>query len=315
MKGTLVLGSVAFASLAFACGDDAGRGSGGGAATSTATTTTTTSTTTTATSSASTTTGAGGAGGATSGGGGEGGAPGAGGDGGGCPTTLSDEFDDPCTLAAWTLGGSAGFATHDLDGSTAGALTVTPVQQGGWYATDEGFFLFKMIQGDFALKVAVRAESATTPGDAPGDDWNAAGILVRDPASTIADEEWIALNHGFQSFAHPEWPVGIGTETKITDNSVSQLKLVASPNSELEAELVLCRLAGDVYVFRRFGSGAWAELDFDSDAADLTLPDVVQIGVMANAYGNDPDLRATFEYARFGVPGSVADCTADLPPI
>lgn len=297
-----------------ACGDDSGTSGSGGASASNGASTSAAATTSPASNGAggdtgpsSSSTGAGSGGDP-----GEGGATGAGGDatGGGpeCSTALSDEFDDPCTVANWTDGPSTAFDFYDIDETTPEQLTVEP-QQCVWYMENQGWALFKEVTGDFAIVARVEAAGLATPGDPPAEQFNSAGVIARDPASAPGSENWLVHNVGFQE-------TSVATEAKTTVDSVSVYRLTDGAPS---GEVAICRLGSMFHLFRRLdGEAEWTETTSEDDPAyppydRADLPDTLEVGIMANAFAPTPDILARFEYVHFTRPTSLEECVADLP--
>jgi hypothetical protein len=231
-------------------------------------------------------------------------------DGGG-PSALiamSDEFDDPATLSNWRLlhveeSRPAQHSTLAIDTVDSGRLTLVPVHS-GWYADGTGPFLFKEITGDFVVQIHVNAGNVENHDIAPTREYNAAGILVRDPDSVSGDQDWLAFNLGYQSNQN-----GVGTEGKTTVDSVSTLYLNPGARS---GRLSLCRLGNTYHMLRWLDDeSSWTEVHTFTRA---DLPDRVQVGMMANGWTPPPDLYATFSWIRFAPAQSMSDCTSELQP-
>src|SRR5262245_749706 len=71
--------------------------------------------------------------------------------------SLSDEFDDPSTLASWTVTQGdvqdGGPRTFTISG---GMLTIAPATS-WWVDSSHAFFLSKQVNGDFKVTVRIRA--------------------------------------------------------------------------------------------------------------------------------------------------------------
>jgi hypothetical protein len=259
---------------------------------------------------------AGGSGGVPSGGaGGSGGAPsgGAGGSGGAVDdlAALSDDFENAATLSGWTLlhqelGLPAPHEILDIDTTAPGKLVIVPLVS-AWYQDDMATFMYKEITGDFLVEVDAAAYQKGTANGAPTQIYNSAGMLVRDPASTLPLQSWLMYNIGYQE-------AFIGVEGKATVASQSELILIPT-NGVYTARLRLCRLGNTVHMLRRLpGDPAWTETHtfpetFDQTPA-FTLPQTVQVGLIDNAY-TVAGVRAEFEYIQFSRPQSAADCSAN----
>jgi hypothetical protein len=225
--------------------------------------------------------------------------------GGGAQDDFSDEFDDAGTTTDWALGPSDAFDAYDVDTTTSGHLNVVLGQYTFWHDENQGFFLYKTVTGDFAVRVRTAIDSIDNPGTVPTGSFHAAGIMARDPASGMGTESWIMYDLGRQNAVTPR-----GTRAANTAVDDTSQQLTASTGDVTSGELVMCRLGDSFHLFRRLdGEATWTETNtFDRD-----LPDDMQVGMAAHAgYAANPDLVATFDFARLTVPASLADCTADM---
>jgi hypothetical protein len=225
---------------------------------------------------------------------------------------LSDEFDDPATLATrwrWRQaveGGPPQTAVFDVNASHPGMLSIQPLTS-GWFGVYSGPFLYQHVRGDILLEVEVFAGRVGLLDAAPTRPYNSAGIVVRDPVHGRNADNWLMVNIGHQA----EF---VGTETKTTVDSQSVLILDEAPH---RGRLRLCRV-GSTYVMGRFltNDEAWTEIR-RYERPDL--PDEVQLGLVTNGWNSlvaepnpnvAPDLFARFGYARFRRPAGLDDCLA-----
>ena len=225
---------------------------------------------------------------------------------------LSDEFDDPSSLAAWTLrhqaeGEEQGHEVLDINQSESDHLTFVP-RAGGWFGNFRHSFLYKLVRGDFMIEVWVAAGRTSDPAAAPTEPYNSAGILVRDPSSRSGNENWVMHNVGWQNDR-------LGTEGKTTVSSMSNLTISAGARS---GRLRVCRVGGEVVLTRRLDDEGEFRETHRFTRGDFA--DELQVGLVINGWnslggspdlGRTPDLRAVFDYARFSEVSSVDDCLAD----
>lgn len=224
---------------------------------------------------------------------------------------LNDEFDDPSTLENWFLrheveNEAAPYTVLDIDATTPSALTVVPTTS-GWYNDYDGFFMFKMLTGNFRVEARVVAGNVGDPDSGPESPFNAAGVMVRNPIHAANQENWVTHNVGFQDLL-------MATETKSTVNSWSMLQLTASPNI---ATLRICRLDSQFILARRLDGGDWEQMQ-SYERADM--PAELQVGLLVNGWNSTggtpdfeatPDIQAMFEYVRFHTVSEPTDCLAD----
>jgi regulation of enolase protein 1 (concanavalin A-like superfamily) len=224
---------------------------------------------------------------------------------------LSDDFEDASTLSAWTflheeLGLPAPHTLLDIDTTVPGRLVIEPTVS-AWYQSGMATFLYKEVTGDFLVEVSAAAFQKGTGGAPPAEQYNSAGLLVRDPGSTLASQSWLMYNIGYQDQF-------IGVEGKATVASQSELILLPTGGVH-EARLRLCRVGDTVRMLRRLpGEPTWTETHtFPGtfpQTAPFALPATVQVGLIDNAY-LVAGLRAEFEYIEFSRPRAPADCAAD----
>lgn len=225
-------------------------------------------------------------------------------------SALDDEFDDPATLASWTLlheelGAPPPYDLLDIDTTVPGKLAITPLVS-SWYMEQMATFLYKEVSGDFVVEVDAAAYKKGTVNGAPTEIFNSGGLLVRDPASGPGAQRWVMYNIGHQDQF-------IGVEGKVTTNSQSELILIPT-NGAHAGRLRICRVGASVHMLRRLpGEASWTEShtfpgSFQTPA--FTLPDVVQVGIIDNAY-TVADVRVEMEYIHFRRVTSAADCSAD----
>mgnify|MGYP007032565969 CR=1 FL=1 len=221
---------------------------------------------------------------------------------------LSDDFDDPGSLSAWTL-------REDVDGGPGnwdvleirdGRLRLRPTAS-GWYGNYVGPMLFKQIRGDFVVETSVRAAGLADPETPPSQLFNAGGLIVRDPGSRDGAQNWITHNVGRQQ---PE----VGTEGKTTQGSESHLELRDGVHHGV---LRICRVGSTFVLARRLGNEMSLHETHRFERGDL--PETVQVGMMANGWNSadadpdtsvDPDVEVTFDYVRFWEPEDESDCLA-----
>jgi hypothetical protein len=281
--------------------------------------------------------GAGGSGGASSGGGGAGGAaadgprvtggsggadtggPGTGGqpaDAGACTGAFSDDFAgttlDPC----WTtLNGTA--AAPLIDVSVSGGalhLAARNNQNGVWYQGSTKSLVYRTVSATrFKVTTTAHPRKLSNPSVPPTIALHVGGVMVRSPASRGGNtENYLFVMVGSNEQARP------GVEVKSTTNGMSQFDepVWATPDV---AELRICRLGVELYVYKRAPGGTWALADpFRRATADVVarpdLPETLQVGLALNFSGPGADLTVAFDgitVTLLPATATVADCTSD----
>lgn len=182
-----------------------------------------------------------------------------------------------------------------------------------WSGAQQGFLMYKPVQGDFLVVAQVKSTLPMSE-ETPPDDQAGAGILVRDMPSGFPDR-WIAADRGSAGgslFLH-------GTRSNKNGQSASE----AAPTTVKEGAIAVCRLGGQFQIW--FDEpGGWVERpDLLPQALIEGFSETVQVGLFAYDY-NAPDMgdgagvQGTFEYVHQFVPSGGCDPTsylkARLPP-
>jgi len=239
-------------------------------------------------------------------------------------TPLSDEFDQPRTLAQWKdLATVEKFpskaARLDINTTSPGQLYIEPYTS-TWFEDYRGVFLYKEVTGDYMVTARVRASGKTS--DTPASTFSLSGLMSRAPRSVTMDswtphgENWlfIATGYGNGGIDGPQF------ETKTTTNSASDLWLTPSRADWINLRVLR---VGEVFLMLyQFTGGPWT-LSRCFDRPDL--PQKLQVGVHAytdwntitTRYPDDPegfnrtmltgpdthpDLIARDDYVRFQRP-------------
>jgi regulation of enolase protein 1 (concanavalin A-like superfamily) len=222
---------------------------------------------------------------------------------------FGDEFADANSLSQWSNrqtveGGTNQISTLNVNTSAAGALSLTPASNAGWFNTSAGPFIYKNITGDFVVTTQVSAHSLSSVNQAPSQLSNAAGLLVRTPSSASGVQNWITNNIGTHSGAV------VGSTNLNTVNGVSN-SVIAQAGSFNQA-LRICRVGSTVYTFiSQDNEQTWT---LTNTFTRTDFPSTVQVGMMAVAASSIGDVRADFSYIRAATPSSASDCTGMIAP-
>jgi hypothetical protein len=217
---------------------------------------------------------------------------------------LSDTFDDPKTLKNWKILEVQGrkmdlYEKIDIGQSRKGWLTIVPRRSRGWYQETMGPMVYKEVEGDFLIETRVMTRSRSAKDQAPQATYNSGGLIVRNPASGPRQQNWVVVNVGKQD-------PNTGTEVKTTVNSASQLELQEGTHS---GDLRLARIGTTIYCLSKLeGKTEWTLI---KEFNRRDLPKRVQVGLMANAWGDAGDAIAEYDYVRFSVPKQQSDLTGD----
>lgn len=193
---------------------------------------------------------------------------------------LGDEFNDASSLAAWSrfdqvYGWPDKSKRLDIDTSTPGALHLQPYDS-AWVRDLHAPYLFKTVEGDFDVRARVRVRGESTP--APTDTWALGGLLARFPGFTTARtweprrENWMFITTGIG-----DRPGEVMTETKMTVNSDSSLKLRPFQDGWVELRLVRVGSAF-IALARADGAREWQVRD---RFHRMLAPPQLQVGLVA----------------------------------
>ena len=241
---------------------------------------------------------------------------------------LSDEFDNAATLGdfqrvfqveGWGAGANK-LQTFDINTSRPGRLVMIPYTS-SWYNNYVGELAFKNITGDFVITTETLPRNRAQTG-APGGQYSLSGIMVRAPSGlTTGAAGWQTgrQNYVFLSHGAANNPGTYQFEVKTTLDSSSTLYI--SNSAPAQAEIQVARLGGSLIMLRRDNGGQWlvhrrySRPDFPATLqAGLTvytdwqgLQFVYPFGqeLTHNSSvitGQNPDLRAEFEYLRYHRP-------------
>lgn len=199
---------------------------------------------------------------------------------------LGDEFEDPATLATWTVfhqafGWPDKIRHLDVGQTSAGTLNLQPYDS-GWVRDLNAPFLFKTVRGDFDVRARLRVRGQDGP--VPGGTWSLGGLFARVPNGLDAAnwqprrENWHFITTGV---GHVRGEVV--TETKGTYNSYSSLKLRPFESGWVELRLVRVGMSL-VAMARPGGAREWQVRDrwYRMEAR----PDM-QVGLVAYTYSDD----------------------------
>jgi hypothetical protein len=202
-------------------------------------------------------------------------------------SSLSDEFEGSA-LADWQTmqGDDFGDGTAHSVRVSDGVLTLTPVRS--WWVDDkEALFIWKRVTGDFVATMRVQVTGTQTTD--PQANWSLSGILVRNPASTHANENWIAFRTGVVNESRVY-------ERKTTLRSRSVLVLNASPSGWVE--LRVARVGSRFFLLKHNTAGRWVE-HWSYKRPDL--PKTLEVGIDGFSGDESPhaDLVSRVDWYRF----------------
>jgi hypothetical protein len=214
-----------------------------------------------------------------------------------------DDFADGTIGDNWTIFNESLFRT-EVDN---GRLHIIPQQKVTWYKANNGPFIYTLIEGDFTLTARVLTRQTDQPEQFPNDQerqYQYAGIMLRDPASDSSGlENYLFAVVGFHRR-------NLAVETKSTTDDVSEMIQDKQWQSG-DAELRICRLGQDFYLFKRHLEESEWTLQQTFERPDIGT--TVQAGLISYAQNETPDLDAAFEFVSFQRISHPADCIANTP--
>lgn len=206
---------------------------------------------------------------------------------------FNDNFDTPQDFLAGPANGWTVLNENVAVEISTEAQTLTmipnPVARNAWFEQFQSPLLHQSVSGDFI------AETSAQPFEQVGNNtpvvgFNAAGFVIRDPASAPGMENWVMFNVGAQRDSTP-----FGVEVKTTVDSSSALELFdVTPGA---FELRVCRTGGQFTYFYRSAGDAWTEVQPQNDHNRTDFPSELQVGLMAGTWSGD-GVRGEFGFAR-----------------
>ncbi len=211
---------------------------------------------------------------------------------------FNDEFTDAASLADWqSLAATPDWTALEIKPQAA-YLRLTPKALTGWYKDSQAPFLYKHLSGNFMLSTAVTVRNQDPAKPLPLAEYNSAGLLLRDASSQAGQQNWVMLNVGAQEAGR------LGTETKTTRRSVSQLSIQAADVAR--GELRICRYGYVFAMYRKLeNESAWRKL---REYYRADLPTTLQAGITVNGWTEQADVTADFDYVRYEPIKNLAIC-------
>ncbi len=244
---------------------------------------------------------------------------------------LSDEFDDPATLAQWSRlyqveGWPDQLQSWDIGVSRPGHMRVLPYAS-SWFEDLRGVLVFKPVTGDFQVSTRFFASNRAQTG-APNALYSLAGLFVRAPRDIEDPSDWTpgGENYVFLSAGSADQPGTYQYEVKTTEDSESILQISNACDTPCDAlqvfELRAARLEGQHFIMLRREPGSpW---QVHRRYPRNNMPPTLQVGVTGytdwgsingvywphNQFGHNntvildgnPDLHADFDHVRFQRP-------------
>lgn len=202
---------------------------------------------------------------------------------------IDDEFDDDLSL--WEVLNPQSVTLTIAEGF----LHLDPAANTLWFQDAAGPLVWQLVEGDFIVTADVTSRRLSNPALPPLATYRTGGLMARNPSDASENYVFIAVG----SEENPE-----AVETKTTTNSNSVYDEVPWPGAE--GEVRICRIGARFEMLIRERGGTWQSLDV-YDRPDL--PSALQVGPFGFANQADPDLRVSFDWVRFDLPGQVSDCT------
>lgn len=221
---------------------------------------------------------------------------------------LSDEFDDPATLANWTrLNDTEGWAADklevlDIDTTTPGAMRLMP-HTTSWYMDLVGPLVYKEVTGDFAVTLHLDVSRRNAQPGRPTAAFSLGGIMIRTPRAVSAagpnpdplpdtelpwppagyatdwtpdGENYIFLSYGNPdgSTAPDQWAYEV--KTTINGNSNLYYDSAGVPAGTGIVTLQAIRRGDTFVLMRKHEGGEWI---IENRYSRPDMPDTLQVGI------------------------------------
>ncbi|WP_166826580.1 hypothetical protein [Thalassoroseus pseudoceratinae] len=212
---------------------------------------------------------------------------------------LSDEFDDPASIADWqrvneTEGWNADqLQAWDVDQTQPGRMVMQP-HTVVWYENWRGPMVFKEVTGDFIFTTQVNIGDRDDLGDSDADNvpddaaYSLGGIMIRtprditdpaadwQPGSQLDDGTNSGENYVFLSMGHAT-DGQFSFEVKTTRNSNSQLELTPLGHEANAATLRIARIGDSVITMYQLPGQDWV---VHRRYSRPDMPETMQLGLV-----------------------------------
>lgn len=228
--------------------------------------------------------------------------------------------------------------SYSIDGATPGAMTMVP-NTVVWYQDYRGPMAFREVTGDFVITTDVTIHDRDDVGGADADDvpndglFSLGGVMVRTPRAITQPSDWTpgsqaddgtnnGENYVFLSLGHAT-DDQFSLEVKTTRNSHSLLELAPVGVTANRAKIQIARVNNAILTLVQFPGEEW---QVHRRYSRPDMPQTLQVGLVSYTdYGKasefdplfhnsnaldgsvnpnpanpfNPDLSASFDYARF----------------
>lgn len=236
---------------------------------------------------------------------------------------LSDDFDNPATLAQWQRiyraenSPANQVARVDINNTRNGWLTVVP-HASSWFKDYRGILFFKPVTGDVVVTMHVHATNRRGDGP-PASQYSLMGIMMRAPRTEtpVTPQTWRPGNENyiFLSAGSANQPGVYQYEVKNTVNSDSRLAISPAPSGIVTLRAV--RLGASLVLLRKTPGQGWV---IHQRYSRPDFPKTLQVGLTTYTdwasvtrlrpadhntrviQGGNPDLRAQVDYIHFSTP-------------
>ncbi len=210
------------------------------------------------------------------------------------PLSYYDEsFDADAIDDEWQILNGSSF-THQLESAELQLTATTAGASGSWGNDVEGGMLYRELRGDFMVTTPVRAFDPSSPDDPPQPDLRLGGLIIRDPASTAGNRNWIGIGIGGGSAATPLAITALDTFGSVTTLVEHDQALEIDPPG---AELRLIRDGDQIYC--QYRNNPVLPFSTLHTATNVFLPPVLQVGMFVSAASAPPGVTTAHVEIRF----------------
>ena len=207
---------------------------------------------------------------------------------------LSDDFDEAEIDPSWNY-----FQRGLMDlGIWGESLRADSTSRSMWFNERSGPLMYKSVSGDFSMTSRVHVRLQSNPNFPPFDSFRFGGLMIRDPRSTIGNENYVFSVLGNRGDY-------LAAETKTTINGTSQVQGPSWYGGDIDIRL--CRVGNTIKLYnKRVDENAW---NFVRDYTRSDFQDELQAGLIIYDDGYLVDLRVIFDYIKYDRVFDESDCT------
>jgi hypothetical protein len=177
--------------------------------------------------------------------------------------------------------------TADWDAGITDTQSLTIRSTGGaWNAANDGPFMWKMVTGDFNVKVYISAFTTAA--------YNCAGLMARNPDTTNG-QNYFYLCY----FGHPEWSADTIIRNTI-NSATTEIDNVPSGSTRWPSPPYWLQIIREGNTFNGYASTNGTDYEYIYSTERTDMPDQIQVGIFQATYSGEQGLAQLRDYVLVG---------------